>query len=39
MRTVFQRLAEEKHWLLAIRVARAILFGRRRHDDDDAVAA
>ena len=33
---VFQRLVEEGHWLLAARVARAILFGRRY--DDEAAA-
>lgn len=37
MIAVFRRLIEEKHWLLAMRVARTILFGRRQ--DDDAVAA
>ena len=39
MISVFQRLMEEKHWLLAIRVAHTLLFGRRRHDDDDVAAA
>lgn len=30
---VFQRLVEEKHWLLALRVARSLLFGRDYHDE------
>ena len=38
MIAVFRRLVEERHWLLAIRVARIILFGRRRHDDDLVAA-
>ena len=37
MIAVFRRLVEEGHWLLAARVARAILFGRRQNDD--AMAA
>ena len=33
MISVFRRLMEERHWLLAIRVAHGILFGRSQHDD------
>lgn len=33
MVSVFRRLMEERHWLLAIRVAHDILFGRRRHNE------
>jgi len=36
MLAVFDRLVEERHWLLACRVALAVLFGRRR--DDEAAA-
>lgn len=36
MIAVFRRLIEDGRWLLAIRVARAILFGRRGHDQASA---
>lgn len=32
MIAVFRRLIQDGRWLLAIRVAHAILFGRRGHD-------
>ena len=34
---VFRRLMEERHWLLAMRVAHTVLFCRRRHDDKVAA--
>lgn len=36
MIAVFHKLIEEGRWLLAMRVARAILFGHR-HDDEVAA--
>jgi hypothetical protein len=33
MIAVFRKLLEERRWLLAIRVARMVLFGRRQHDE------
>lgn len=36
MLAVFRRLIDERRWLLAIRVAREVLFGRR-HDDEVAA--
>lgn len=36
MLAVFDRLVEERRWLLACRVAHAVLFGRR-HDDGAAA--
>lgn len=33
MLAVFQRLVEERHWLLALRVAHEVLFGRNYHDE------
>jgi len=33
MLAVFRRLVEERRWLLAMRVAHTVLFGRR-HDDE-----
>ena len=32
--SVFRRLAEEGHWLLALRVAHTILFGPRTDDGE-----
>ena len=32
-----RKLIEERRWLLAIRVAHMILFGRRQHDDEVAA--
>jgi len=37
MIAVFRRLIEEGRWLIAIRVARMVLFGRRQHDDEAAA--
>ena len=37
MLAVFRKLIEERRWLLAIRVARMVLFGRRQHDDEAAA--
>ena len=37
MISVFRRLMEERHWLLASRVAHGILFGRSQHDDTVAA--
>ena len=34
MIAVFRKLIAEGRWLLAMRVARMVLFGRRRHDDE-----
>lgn len=36
MLSVFRRLVEERRWLLAMRVAHTVLFGRR-HDDEAAA--
>jgi len=36
MLAVFDRLVEERRWLLAMRVAHTVLFGRR-HDDEVAA--
>ena len=36
MVAVFKRLIEERHWLLAFRVALTILFGK--HSDDEVAA-
>lgn len=36
MLAVFDRLVEERRWLLACRVAHTVLFGRR-HDDEVAA--
>ncbi len=33
MIAVFRKLIEEGRWLLAWRVARMVLFGRRQHDE------
>lgn len=38
MIAVFRRLIEEGRWLIAIRVARMVLFGRRQHHDDGVAA-
>ena len=37
MIAVFRKLIEEQRWLLAIRVAHMILFGRRRQHDEVAA--
>lgn len=37
MIAVFRKLIEEGRWLLAWRVARMVLFGRRQHDDEVAA--
>jgi hypothetical protein len=37
MIAVFRKLIEEGRWLLAMRVARMVLFGCRRHDDEVAA--
>lgn len=36
MLAVFRRLVEERRWLLAMRVAHTVLFGR--HHDDEVAA-
>lgn len=37
MIAVFRKLIEEGRWLLAIRVARMVLFGRREPNDEVAT--